>query len=32
MDTSKVEKFFTMWPEGSQENGEKLKVHVNVRK
>lgn len=26
MDTSKVEKFFTVWPEGGQENGEKLKV------
>lgn len=26
MDTSKVEKFFTIWPENSQEKGEKLKV------
>lgn len=26
MDTSKVEKFFTIWPENSQEKREKLKV------
>lgn len=26
MDTSKVEKFFTIQPENSQEKGEKLKV------
>lgn len=27
-----MEKFFTFWPEDSQEKGEKLKVHINVRK
>lgn len=26
MDTSKVEKFFTIWPENSQEKEKKLKV------
>lgn len=32
MDTSGVEKFFTLWPEDGQEKGEKPKVHINVRK
>lgn len=32
MDTSGVEKFFTLWPEDGQEKGEKPKVHITVRK
>lgn len=32
MDTSRVEKFFTLWREDGQEKGEKPKVHINVGK
>lgn len=32
LDTRKVERFFTIWPEESQEEEEKPKVHINVRK
>lgn len=30
MDTSGVERFFTLWPEDGEEKEEKPKVHINV--